>query len=243
MRIVNRILALGRHHYVRLFSYPTNCFPTSLSYEDYWKERRSTLTFRLGLPQQLRYNKLKQLVDWSRVKSVVDVGGAEGSFLHFLQSDYPSLQRVTCVDTSEYALEFAAANGIETLHIDLSKPDKLRLIHKADLVYALEVLEHIPNSEELLKIMYESANEYVVFSFPNTGFITYRIRMLLGKTPMQWVMHPAEHLRFWTWNDVSWWMRAQGYKNYTLHSHRGLYLLNKVLPSLFSADIFVVLKK
>ena len=178
-----------------------------------------------------------------KICSVVDVGGADGSFVYFLKQKISTIETICCVDSSEYALENATHYGIPNKLIDLSVKEQMKLLPEADLLYALEVLEHIPNSEMLLREMYDKANVMVVFSFPNTGFVTYRVRLLLGKFPMQWVVHPTEHYRFWTFADAHWWLKAQGYKNYTVMPHRGVPILNKIFPNLFSADIFVVLNK
>lgn len=243
-KIYNKSRIILKHHFVRLFSYPSFRIEENIDYNEYWIKRRSVRGLHLGKPQKMRLEKLTEIIRATPgVHSAVDVGGADGSFVHFLKQNIPELDSILCVDSSEYALENATYYQIPNKRLDVSVKDDAEQIIEADLLYALEVLEHIPNSEMLLRCMFKKSKKIVVFSFPNTGFLTYRIRMLLGKFPMQWVVHPAEHLRFWTFSDVKWWLTAQGYKNFKLVSHRGIPVLNKILPNLFSADIFVVVYK
>lgn len=243
-KIYTKVQAILKHHYIRLFSYPSFDINEGIDYNDYWIKRRGTRGLLLGEPQKMRLDRLVEIIKGTpKIHSVVDVGGADGSFVYFLKQKVAGITSICCVDSSEYALENATHYEIPNKLVDLSKKEQLELIPEADLLYALEVLEHIPNSEVLLREMYLKAKVMVVFSFPNTGFITYRIRLLLGKFPMQWVVHPTEHYRFWTVTDARWWLKAQGYKNYKVVPHRGIPVLNKIFPNLFSADIFVVLTK
>ena len=59
-----------------------------------------------------------------------------------------------------------------------------------------EFLEHTNNPEDIITHLLQYANKSVMFSIPNSGFISYRIRLLLGKFPRQWKVNPSEHLRF-----------------------------------------------
>jgi len=47
-----------------------------------------------------------------------------------------------------------------------------------------------------------SVSDKVLISMPNTGYCVYRLRLLAGRFPRQWVIHPSENIRFWTFTDI-----------------------------------------
>ena len=127
--------------------------------------------------------------------------------------------------------------------MDVSADGELEKVKKTDHLLLLEVLEHLPHSEKVLATAYEKSRRGIFFSFPNSGFFIYRLRLLFGKFPMQWRVYPNEHLRFWTVADLKWWLRAQGYTEYDIFFYKGIPLLNRLWPSLFAAGLFVCLTK
>ena len=34
----------------------------------------------------------------------------------------------------------------------------------------------------------------------------HRLRYMLGRFPLQWIVNPNEHIRFWTLKDLIWWL-------------------------------------
>jgi hypothetical protein len=107
----------------------------------------------------------------------------------------------------------------------------------------LELLEHIPHSEELMLSALGKSQKGIFISFPNTGYYRHRLRLLFGKFPLQWRVFPNEHVRFWTYTDAKWWLKSLGIQNYTLHCYKGIPLLNKILPSIFGAGMIIEISK
>jgi len=107
----------------------------------------------------------------------------------------------------------------------------------------LEVLEHMPNPEKFLKLIIKKAKRGVFFSFPNTGYISYRLRLLFGAFPMQWRIHPGEHLRFWTYRDLKWWLKElELYDKSEIYVYEGIPVLNRLWKGLFGAGFVVEIK-
>ena len=77
---------------------------------------------------------------------------------------------------------------------------------KFELITAFEVFEHLDEPEESLLYFLSKTESAVVFSVPNTGYIIHRLRLLFGYFPFQWKSHPGEHLRYWTYKDMKWWL-------------------------------------
>jgi 2-polyprenyl-3-methyl-5-hydroxy-6-metoxy-1,4-benzoquinol methylase len=108
----------------------------------------------------------------------------------------------------------------------------------------LEVLEHIPNPEKFIKTISKKAKKGVFFSVPNTGYISYRLRLLFGAFPMQWNIHPGEHLRFWTYRDLKWWLNELDLADRSeIYVYQGIPLLNKIYKGLFGAGFVVKIFK
>lgn len=171
---------------------------------------------------------------------VMDIGCGNGGTLLHINGRKP-LKKMIGVDFSLNVLAAAHESGIETIAADISKPEELVKLPAADYILLFEVLEHLPNSEEVLSWAADLARKGVFFSVPNTGFFTHRLRLLLGRFPLQWRVRPSEHLRFWTVRDMKWWLRQLGYRNYILKLYEGHPILNHFWPSLFAQGIWVFL--
>lgn len=229
--------------YEQIFLYPTSHIGVlDMDYDDYWKDKRGDRIGSISKWQKKRADIILQNIDKKNAAVIADIGCADGSVLKYIK-EKANISRAIGVDVSEFALKKAREFGIETMRADIREIRNLETLVEADYVLALEVLEHIQDSESFLGIMIKKAKKGIFFSFPNTGFYTYRLRFLFGKFPAQWRVHPGEHLRFWTSRDLKWWLKAQGIKNYKIFYYEGVPLLNKIVPSLFAAAFVVYIRK
>jgi methionine biosynthesis protein MetW len=228
MSIINRT-----KHWLRdLVRYPAY-HPADASYDAYWSDRdmRSLNAFQKA--------RIDMIVPYLAGRdSVLDIGCGDGRILAELKRKVPGIQ-ASGIDSSSTALEQARRRGIAVRRGDIRE---LHNIDTADWVLLLEMLEHMPRSEELLAVAVAHAKKGVIFSVPNTGFMMHRLRLLLGSFPLQWRSYPGEHLRFWTMRDMRWWLDALGYA-YELRAYEGVPLLNKLWPALYGAGLLVVIKK
>ncbi len=213
----------------------------SLDYDRYWMDKREG-----GLGKITDFQKAR--ADWIRSRvalkdSLMDIGCGDGGILQYLKSKLnPS--SVYAVDLSEYALGHLKSLGFDTVKYDLNDQQAAKELPPADNILILEVLEHLPNPEGLLEILTEKCRKAVYFSIPNTGFIAHRLRLLFGRFPLQWRLQPGEHLRFWTYSDLVWWVDQLGYTSRaTIHCYAGFPVLNKIWPAMFSMGLIVEIKK
>lgn len=227
-----------------IFFYPQErlVLEDSLDYDRYWEEKRGSAVGVLSDWQKARADIILKTLRRESSVTVGDIGCGEGSILKYLMDRAP-ISRATGYDGSSFVLEKAKQIGMNAVLLDLNRTEELSKIEKADYQLLLEVIEHFPHSEKILAAAYKKANKGVFFSFPNSGFFTYRLRLLFGKFPKQWIRFPNEHLRFWTARDLKWWLDAQGYKNYKIFFYKGVPVLNKIWPSLFAAGFVVNLTK
>ena len=147
-------------------------------------------------------------------------------------------------DISDICLTFLDSEGINAIQFDINDLNAIEALPEVDHIMILEVLEHIPNPEKLLKMILPKAKKSVFFSFPNSGYFAYRLRLLFGAFPLQWTLHPGEHLRFWTYRDLKWWLKQLSIMNKsTIHIYQGIPLLNKIWKGLFGAGFIVKVEK
>jgi len=173
---------------------------------------------------------------------LLDIGCGNGGVLTYMQ-DRIDVKTATGVDISKKALDVAKQFHIQTVQGDFLSDDFLKGLPSTDYFFLLEVLEHSSYPERMLTTLYTKVRKGVFFSVPNSGYIKHRLRLLFGKTPLQWRVHPSEHVRFWTLADLHWWMKALGYRRYTLFSYQGVPLLSKVWPALFAGGLLVYVQK
>jgi methionine biosynthesis protein MetW len=226
------VLNKAKHWLRDLFRYPT-IRPVDGSYDEYWSSRDMS---RLNSFQKKRADYLVSVA--SDGTSVLDVGCGDGRILEYMQRARPDL-KLSGIDGSPAALNIAKKRGLNVERADLRDIASLGE-HGADYIVLFEVLEHMADSESLLGWAVSNARRAVIFSVPNTGFIMHRLRLLLGRFPLQWRAHPSEHLRFWTMTDMRRWVAGMGY-NCDVIGYEGVPTLNGIWPSLFAEGQIVLL--
>jgi hypothetical protein len=149
------------------------------------------------------------------------------------------------MDISHIACRLASEKGIEVVQADISCEDTS--IPGADYIIISQVLEHLPNPESLLLRLKGKFVKRVLVDVPNTGVVSDRLRLLFGRFPKQWVLHPAEHLRFWTVRDFHSMCHQIGY---AVERFSGIYdpsfdtlmPLWKMSPGLFARYVLYILR-
>ncbi len=248
--VANRLYFLKKW-YQDVFTYPKERLSLNFSqdYDVYWQEKRKFWEERAGTAsgvltswQKERAEVVKRSLLGKGEISLGDIGCGEGTILKYLVEGLP-VTRAIGFDSSEVVSKLAESVGIEVREFDMNKKEDFKKLEKLDYYLLLEVLEHTPHSEVVLDAAYQTSLRGVFFSFPNSGFFIYRLRLLFGKFPKQWVTFPNEHLRFWTAADLKWWLKALGYKKYAIFYYKGVPLLNRIWPSLFAAGFVVRIEK
>ncbi len=146
------------------------------------------------------------LPDADRYPQAVDLGCGRGEFSRTLQ------QRgfqVTCLDIDPDNIAACQALGFEARQADLNKP--LPLDNSSfDLAVMLDVIEHIPLAQHLLKETARILRPHglLLLSTPNCGWILHRIRGLLGYPP------PGEgyHFRFFVPRTLNAALQSAGFE-------------------------------
>lgn len=235
-----RELRFQLRHALRLVFHTPRLILDQADYDAYWESKRKGRMGEISLFQRRRADiALESIRDG---ESVLDVGCGDGAVLLYLMKQ----RRLTAcaADISDKALAFLASQGVSTRKFDMNAPEAVADLPEVDHVILFEVLEHMQNPEAFLRSMEAKARKSVLFSIPNTGYFAYRLRLLMGRAPMQWRTHPGEHLRYWTRKDLVWWLDSLGYgKRSTIRIYEGLPILNRIRGSLFGMGFVVRIDK
>jgi len=176
-----------------------------------------------------------------RDASVLDIGCGEGTTLKYLQ-DAAGVHGHG-LDISSKAVEMARHKGVRADQADASAPD-FKIGGEYDHIIISEVLEHIPNPEELLFKVKGKFKVSLLISIPNSAYYIHRLRLLFGRFPVQWAWHPGEHLRFWSLTDFRELLEASGFEIVSVRTHSGFLFLHGLWPNLFAdSAIFEVKEK
>jgi methionine biosynthesis protein MetW len=203
-----------------------------MDYDEYWRAKGDML-FTGRCPV------LAGLVQ--RGALVLDIGCGDGTTLEYLRDKAGTRGRG--LDISAEAVSRTRQKGIEADKADASSPD-FRVDRVYDHIIISEVLEHIPNPEELLLKVKGKFKVSLLISIPNSAYYIHRLRLLFGRFPVQWAWHPGEHLRFWSLADFRELLEASGFSVRSVRTHSGFLFLHGLWPNLFAdSAIFEVKEK
>ena len=216
-------------------------FKESLDYESYWQmrvkndNRISADVKELSRSQErFKFDLIASLIEPE--SRVLDIGCGDGSLLAFLKEAkniYP-----LGIEISQTACNLAQERGIKVLQKDIVKEGLPA--ETFDYIIISEVLEHLSNPFEILLQLKSHFSRRLLITIPNTGAINDRLRLLFGRFPRQWILHPSEHLHFWTVTDFLFLCHHLGFRVqkyygiYDPYYNFGIVKLWKHYPKLFA---------
>lgn len=204
-----------------------------MDYNIYWKKRGHS-----GYKE--RYGIIDSWVE--RGASVLDIGCGDGAALEYLVKTKSIVP--FGIELSSQAAQMAKRRKIPVKVQDITIPN-FKLDRKYDFIVMSEVLEHIPNPEQVLMKLVGHFKKGLIVTIPNIGLYEHRLRLFLGRFPVQWVQHPGEHLRFWSISDFRWWCDKMKLQIIRQEASNGVRLLHiyRWWPSLFGNQIVFFLNK
>jgi methionine biosynthesis protein MetW len=207
-----------------MFARPANGKP--IDYEAYWQHRAAGTV-------QPRFQVIAPAIE--RDATLLDVGCGDGAMLEYIARTRGA--RGLGIDISRDAVVRARARGVDARTI--SAGELLEAGQRFDHVVLSEVIEHVADAEGFLRDAWALARRTLWVTFPNIAYFPHRMRLLSGKFPVQWVVFPGEHLRFWSVPDFDRWIAAAGLPGPSFMPSNGLTALrlHRVWPNLFANQI------
>ncbi len=210
-------------------------------YDSYWKDKRGKDLGIITNFQKSRLNTFKK--EFTNNTSIKDIGCGDGGILFNLSKER-KFKKMYGYDISVKTLSHIKTFKAIPKELDLNDLSSLKKLEKTDYTIILEVLEHLKNSEEILLELLKSTDKKLIFSVPNTGYFAHRLRLLFGSFPLQWRLNPSEHIRFWTYKDMRWWLKQLKLdKKSKIVLYEGIPVLNKIWPSMFTQGMVIIIKK
>lgn len=204
-------------------------------YDDYWEQRGA---------QEPKFRFKWVARQLPKQGSVLDVGCGDGAFLEHVRSVKPRLG-LCGIDGSAAAIRKLRERGLDGEVVgDLNAPD-VELPRDFDVIVVMELIEHLPEPENLMAAMLKTRAQTFYITIPNLGFIVHRLRLALGgRMPVTAIVyHIKEHLRFWTVRDFRQWARHCGFEVVGHAGQNGFPGLWKFWPSLFARQMIYVLRR
>jgi 2-polyprenyl-3-methyl-5-hydroxy-6-metoxy-1,4-benzoquinol methylase len=211
-------------------------------YEAYWKYRisRARLHTKEGMwiPQRIRIA-LHMIMHAFREGpmssvSVLDVGCGEGTMGKLIKEQFKGKPEdapllIGC-DISNRALELARPYYKDVFKLDIERvefPEKYHT-NKLDYIVLLDVLEHLLRPDIALEKCHAILNEdgILVASFPNIAWYRYRIELLKGQFPSDYLFGPSDHVQQFTLSSFTELLEKGGFRKEDMDGEF-------VLPSLF----------
>lgn len=222
----------------RLFGYPSTARVGVVDYDDYWDKKAQSGMGKLTPWRQRRAQVFAALVQPG--DRVLDLGVGDGALLKYV-IDHRQIDGYG-LDVSTKAVEFCRAQGLNVDLADVNRPISETVTEPFDYVILSEIIEHLPDPESLLDSLRPIVRKGILVSIPNTGFYHHRLRLLMGRFPLQWVVTPGEHLRYWTHADFRWWAGQLGFRIARAVPYEGTPGLKDAWPSLFAAAFVYMLE-
>lgn len=173
----------------------------TLDYDAYWDARGWSVAGKLKPREKIM---LELIPKGARV---IDIGC--GNSLLPLKLKEKGVD-VTVADVSERVLAGYRGKGIEGISLNLERIQTTALPGTFDYIILSEVLEHTKNPEEIVSVLKKHTKCFVI-TIPNSAAYVFRYGLMFrGRFFTQWVMHPSEHLRFWSHIDFLDWISAMG---------------------------------
>jgi methionine biosynthesis protein MetW len=226
-------LANSYRQFRRLFIYPATARVGVVDYDTYWDKKVSADIGQLSPWRRKRAQVFTDMV--SDGDRVLDLGVGDGALLKYML-DHKRIEAFG-LDVSSKAVEFCWDQGLNVELADINKPIGDFLKGQYDYIICSEIIEHLPDPESLLNSLRPYVRKGIIISIPNTGYHQHRLRLLLGRFPLQWVITPGEHLRYWTRADFHWWAEQLGFRIAREIPYEGTHWLKDIWPGLFAAAL------
>lgn len=240
-----RIIIRWYTYIVRWYEYIVRLAPLNefKNYDEYWQSRDFD---GHGTRVLDRYRVIANLLEEGT--SILDIGCGDCAFQQYLLNNKPSF-KILGIDTSSNAVLLAQKKGFNAQAIDPHIKLRDQVSGDWNVVTLMEVIEHVPEAEELMRQVLEFKPSKIFVTIPNIGCLKHRLRLMFGgRFPITTIIyHMKEHLRFWTVKDFEQWTNTFDLEIYSIHGQfahgdRIAEWFTRKFPALFAAQIIYELR-
>jgi len=119
------------------------------------------------------------------------------------------------MDVSEKSVKKSKKKMGHVFLVDLEKASKWPFLQKFDFVVLADILEHLRNPEDILKLSknHLKPDGKIIVSIPNVAFVSVRLNLLMGRFRYtDWGICDNTHVHFYTLESISELLRQSGFK-------------------------------
>lgn len=193
-------------------------------------------------PEKIRFfknNLASTRRNLNRDLRILDVACNDG----YLGKIYSQYGTVSGVDLNEEAVRKARESGVNAIAGDIFKIDSIFNKDKFDVVIAGDIIEHVFDTELLLKKIYHilDINGVVLISTPNLVSLGRRIMSVLGKNP--YCEYSAKsnginvgHIRYYTFANIKTQLQEVGFRHVRMEADTAnlpILTIDKLVTALF----------
>ena len=234
-------------------------------YEEYWIQREKEGYLHTNSDMRLPY-RIKIAVDMilrdfkangNKSIRVLDIGCGEGAFGKLLTERLKDKVYIIGCDISDIALTRASSLYSCVFQADIEKNEFVEKLYnqRFDYIILLEVLEHLFRPGKVLSQCYEILKDdgVLLASFPNIAWYKYRIDMLMGNFPKNYLLYPGEHIQNFTLDSFYKLLRESGFSPIEIDGQfvfprifkpvRLFYYVLKRFPNLFGYQLVIKSRK
>ncbi len=141
-------------------------------------------------------------VNGNKTVYVLDIGCGEGAFGKLLTERLKDQVYIIVCDISDTALTRTSWYYFRVFQANIETNELVKRFsdQRFDYIVILEVLEHLFKPIDVLSQCYKILNDdgFLLASFPNIAWYKYRIDMLRGYFPKNYLLYPGEHIQNFT---------------------------------------------
>lgn len=173
-------------------------------------------------------------------KSVLDIGCGYGFLTLPIRENN---NQVEVIETTDNAVKEMKKHGFTVHELDLNSNWSFDINQKYDTVVCTEVIEHLFDTDNLIKNIYKILNQKgeLIISTPNVASFGRRIMLLLGINPILEFTsrsHDAGHIRYFTFKNMEELLKEHGFEIVKKTSDYINFDAKGLISSIFLARLF-----
>lgn len=196
-------------------------------FENMFKDKNEVLdTFKRGLG--IKDSKIANIIKNAKPKDKIclDIGPGNGRWINFFKGF--DCKKIFALDISENVKEKCQGLCDDFFLMDLENQAIPIKSNSVDIIIAIEVIEHIRDSEEFLKeiLRVSKPGGLILLTMPNIVSLISRIRMFFGILPVA-ISSDKTHVKFYRQKDIKKILLSLNYK---VKFHPTSFSLNPMNP-------------